>query len=112
LVTVGLVAFNFAVIGQEFWRGASARRRKHGESWGEALTRLVSKNRRRYGGYIVHAGIGLMFLGFTGRAWELEHETKMMPGDTHQLGGYTVRYEGPRMEVDASKRMIFADLSV
>jgi cytochrome c-type biogenesis protein CcmF len=112
LVTVGLVAFNFAVIGQEFWRGASARRRKHGESWTQALIRLTTKNRRRYGGYTVHAGIGLMFLGFVGRSWEIEHETSMKPGDTYELAGYTLRYEGPRMEVDASKRMIFADLSV
>jgi cytochrome c-type biogenesis protein CcmF len=112
LVTVALVAFNFAVIGQEFWRGASARRRKHGEAWTEALARLVSKSRRRYGGYIVHAGVGLMFLGFTGRAWEQEHETSMKPGDVHEIAGYQITYQGPRMEVDNSKRMIFADLSV
>jgi cytochrome c-type biogenesis protein CcmF len=112
LVTVALVAFNFAVIGQEFWRGASARQRKHDERLLEALLRLVSKSRRRYGGYVVHAGIGLMFLGFTGRAWEVEHEASMRPGDTHELAGYELTFEGPRMEVDNSKRMIFADLAV
>jgi cytochrome c-type biogenesis protein CcmF len=53
-----------------------------------------------------------MFFGFTGRSWELEHEASMKPGDTYSLAGYEIRYEGPRMEVDSAKRMIFADLAV
>lgn len=111
-VTIALVAFNFGVVIQEFQRGIAARRRKHSEGALEALLHLVSKSRRRYGGYIVHLGIGLMFLGFTGRAWELEQEASLTPGQTHRIGEYTMTYEGPRMEVDPSKRMIFADLSV
>jgi cytochrome c-type biogenesis protein CcmF len=112
LITVSLVTFNFAVIGQEFYRGIAARRRKHEEGVLTALGRLLSKSRRRYGGYTVHAGIALMFFGFTGRSWEIEHEAAMQPGDTYSLAGYTLTYEGPRMEVDSTKRMIFADLAV
>src|SRR6185312_7776618 len=77
-----------------------------------ALVRVVDKSRRRYGGYIVHLGVGLMFIGFCGRSWEIEHEATMVPGDKHVIGDYTLTYRGPRMEVDPAKRMIFADLDV
>jgi cytochrome c-type biogenesis protein CcmF len=112
-ITIALAAFNFSVIGQEFFRGVSARRKKHGdEGVLEALARVVDKSRRRYGGYIVHVGVGLMFIGFCGRAWEIEHETTLSPGDRHVVGDYVLTYRGPRMEVDPTKRMIFADVDV
>jgi cytochrome c-type biogenesis protein CcmF len=112
-LTVYLVAFNFAVVGQEFYRGIAARRVKNGdESLLTSLARVVEKSRRRYGGYIVHLGVGLMFIGFCGRSWEIEHEATMTPGDKHVVGEYTLTYRGPRMEVDPAKRMIFADLDV
>ena len=58
-----LVAFVLAVVGQELWRGTVARRTMTGESWPRALARLTGRNRRRYGGYLVHAGIAVLFLG-------------------------------------------------
>jgi cytochrome c-type biogenesis protein CcmF len=113
LLTVSLVAFNFAVVLQEFVRGIRARQAKHAdEGVGTALLRLIDKSRRRYGGYIVHVGVGLMFLGFVGRSWEIEREVTMAPGDRHEVGGYTLAYRGPRMEVDPNKRMVFADIDV
>ncbi len=117
LITVSLSAFNLAVIVQEFQRGVAARRRsseKAGEKESvlQALVRLMDKSRRRYGGYIVHAGIVVMFLGFTGAAWAVEHETSMSPGETHTIGNYELKYVGPRMEVDPNKRMAFADVEV
>ena len=51
-----LVAFVLAAVGQELWRGTAARRTMTGESWPRALARLTGRNRRRYGGYLVHAG--------------------------------------------------------
>lgn len=117
LITVSLAAFNTAVIVQEFQRGVAARRRSS-EKAGEresvlvALKRLLDKNRRRYGGYIVHFGIVLMFLGFTGSAWTIDQETVLGPGDKHQVGDYELTYVGPRMEIDPNKRMAFADVAV
>jgi cytochrome c-type biogenesis protein CcmF len=117
LIVVSLVGFNFAVVAQEFVRGVAARRaaadkREAPEGLLTALGNLVSKSRRRYGGYVVHVGIALMFLGFTGRSWGLDHETSMRPGDRHEIGGYTLTYVGPRMEVDPDKRAIYADVEV
>jgi cytochrome c-type biogenesis protein CcmF len=112
LVTVALVAFNFAVVYQEFHRGVKARRKNASEGVFEALITLVRKSRRRYGGYIVHIGIGLMYLGFCGKAWEVEKEASLVPGGQVEVGGYMLTYKGSRREVDLEKQMIFADLDV
>src|SRR5437763_2342536 len=61
-----LCAFVTATIVQEFWRGGNVRRRATGTDLFTALVGLVGRNKRRYGGYIVHIGIVLFFLGFAG----------------------------------------------
>ena len=76
------------------------------------LLTLSPQSRRRYGGYIVHFGIGIMFLGFTGQSWNVDHEASLMPGESAFVANYKLTYVGERMEVDNSKRMIFADLDV
>jgi cytochrome c-type biogenesis protein CcmF len=127
-ITIALCAFNVAVIVQEFVRGVNARRaaadkRGEAESVFVALARLVEKNRRRYGGYIVHLGIVSMFVGFTGTAWNIDRETAMMPGDHYHIGQYDLHYLGSRMcpgnpkcsaveQSDIEKRMLFADIEV
>ena len=117
-VTVVLVAFNIAVVVQEFARGvaarraASAARKENREDIGTALVLLVAKARRRYGGYTVHVGIAVMFLGFAGRAWGVDKEVSLTPGQTVAIEEYVLRYDGPRMEVDPEKRMVFADITV
>ncbi len=112
LMIVALSVFNLAVIIQEFQRGTAARMRNTKEGAFLALGRLVSKNRRRYGGYVVHLGIIFMFMGFVGRSWGSDKEVSLLPGETYELAGYEVQYKGPRMEVDTTKRMIFADMMV
>jgi cytochrome c-type biogenesis protein CcmF len=112
IVATFLCAFNFAVVVQEFALGVGSRRRLKTEGLMSALLNLVAKSRRRYGGYIVHIGIGLMFLGFTGKAWTVDKETSLKPGQTFEVDHYRLTYTGPRMEVDKSKRMVFADIAV
>ena len=58
---LSLCAFVAATICEEYWRGARSRMR-HGESFGEALLQLLRRNQRRYGGYIVHMAVILMFI--------------------------------------------------
>ncbi|MDF3067164.1 MAG: cytochrome biosis protein, partial [Polyangiaceae bacterium] len=126
--TISLSAFNVAVIAQEFQRGVAARRRsaeKRGEPEGilAGLLNLVAKNRRRYGGYIVHLGIVGMFIGFVGAAWNLEREVTLVPGQSHEIGNFKLEYLGTRMcpgnpkcsaeeQADLNKRMLFADFNV
>jgi cytochrome c-type biogenesis protein CcmF len=111
--TIAIVAFNLVVVVQEFARGVTARQKNAvDESVVGSLLHLVAKSRRRYGGYIVHVGIALMFIGFTGRAWSIDKEASLMPGQSTSIEEYTITYAGPRMEVDSEKRMIFADVDV
>jgi cytochrome c-type biogenesis protein CcmH/NrfF len=112
LVTVALVAYNIAVVTQEFQRGVSARRKKRKESVFLALVRLVQKSRRRYGGYIVHVGIAVMFLGFAGRNWETETEASLSPGQSIEVEEYVVTYQGAGSRVDHEKRIVYATLDV
>jgi cytochrome c-type biogenesis protein CcmF len=97
---VGLVAFTLAVVGQEFWRGARARRTMASESWPAALSSLVARNRHRYGGYIVHSGIALLFLGVAASsAFVEQRDVRISPGETVQVGDYEVTYRMPTAEV-------------
>jgi cytochrome c-type biogenesis protein CcmF len=80
-VALVLAAFTAATIFQEFARGVGARHRLHGENYALALARLVGRNRRRYGGYIVHLGIVTYFVAFTGQAFKTELEASLKPGE-------------------------------
>ena len=79
-VTIGL--FVTVAIAQEFWRGVGARHRLHGENYALALARLVGRNRRRYGGYVVHIAIVTYFIGFAGTAFRTELRATLDPGQS------------------------------
>ncbi len=85
IVALALAAFVTAGIVQEFVRGVGARHRLHGENHALAFMRLIGRNRRRYGGYIVHVGIVIYFLGFVGMAFKSEMEASLKPGETATL---------------------------
>jgi cytochrome c-type biogenesis protein CcmF len=88
-----LVAFVLAAVGQELWRGTAARRTMSGESWPRALARLTGRNRRRYGGYLVHAGIAVLFLGVAASsAFVDQRDVRLSPGDSFEVNGYQVTY--------------------
>ena len=70
LINFGLVAFVLGSITQEFLRGAMVRRRQTGSDPVTSLIGLVLSKRRKYGGYIVHLGVAVMFFGFAGKAYE------------------------------------------
>jgi cytochrome c-type biogenesis protein CcmF len=93
LLMFTFVAFVLAVVTQEFARGASARRTITGEAWPRALVRLAGRNRRRYGGYLVHAGIAVLFLGVAASsAFIQQRDVRLSPGDSFELNGYDVTY--------------------
>jgi cytochrome c-type biogenesis protein CcmF len=85
LLAFSIGAFVFGTVFQEFVRGARARNRQYGEPIPVALFQLLSRNRRRYGGYIVHIGIVLLFFGFAGMAFKTETEATLRPGESAQL---------------------------
>ena len=83
LVSYLLAAFVAATIAQEFAKGVGARRSIHGESLPVAFVHLIARNRRRYGGYIVHAGIVLLFAAFAGLAFRREFDVSLATGQTY-----------------------------
>ena len=85
LMAIGLGAFVLATVVQEFARGAGARHRQYGEGYALALGRLLARNRRRYGGYIVHIGIVFLFVAFAGMAFKTETEATLRPGESVSL---------------------------
>jgi cytochrome c-type biogenesis protein CcmF len=85
LVAYTLAGFVAATIGQEFQKGISARRSIHGESLPVATVRLIARNRRRYGGYIVHAGIVVLFSAFAGLAFKRDHDVQMRAGEAKEI---------------------------
>jgi len=89
-----LSAFAAAVVLFEFWRGARARNRRAGESIPVALWRLAGRNRRRYGGYIIHLGVVLMAIGIIGiEIFQTETQGTIKQGDQLTLGEYTIQYD-------------------
>ncbi len=99
LTTWGLCAFVFAIVVTEFWKGTRARAHIEGEGYAVALYHLVTRNRRRWGGYIIHAGIAMIFMAFAGAAYNQDVRKHMVPGDTLEVESpmghsYTLTYEG------------------
>jgi cytochrome c-type biogenesis protein CcmF len=86
--------FVFASIGQEFWRGWRARRAMSGDSPPRALYSMVRRNRRRYGGYIVHVGIAVLFIGVAASATlqSKRDGVQLQVGQSTVVGGFTMRY--------------------
>jgi cytochrome c-type biogenesis protein CcmF len=93
-------AFVLGSIGQEFLRGTRARHAMAGEPPPLALLALVRRNRRRYGGYIVHLGIAVLFVGVAASS-SFQHATELglSPGQSARVGAYTVRYVRPTATV-------------
>jgi cytochrome c-type biogenesis protein CcmF len=94
----GLVAYTFsafvlATIVLEFVRGTRARRALAGGSWPAAFSALVARNRRRYGGYVVHAAVVLLAIGVAGSsAYDSVREARLARGESLAVGGYTLTY--------------------
>jgi cytochrome c-type biogenesis protein CcmF len=94
-LTVALAVFVTGTILQEFVRGVGARHRLHGEGYLQAFARLVGRNRRRYGGYIVHLAIVTYFVAFAGSAFRADLEASLKPGESVDLAspwGYTYTF--------------------
>ncbi len=93
-------AFLLGCVGQEFWRGTRARMAISGEPPPVALVSLVRRNRRRYGGYLVHAGVALLFAGIAGSsAFQHVQTPTLQVGQSAKVGDYTVRYDRPTANI-------------
>ena len=93
VIGFGVVAFTLATTLIEYWRGMRARHKLSGENYFAAFTHLVSRNRRRYGGYLIHLGILVMGIGVIGSLnYQVQTQKSLVPGGTMQVGDYTITY--------------------
>lgn len=79
----------------ETYRGIMARRRSLKENWWTAVTALFARNRRRYGGYVIHLGITVIGLGvIASTIFQQETQRTLAVGESMDFGGYTMTYDG------------------
>ncbi|MFN8423665.1 MAG: heme lyase CcmF/NrfE family subunit [Anaerolineae bacterium] len=95
----------------EIARGVRARRRL-GEGWATAFARLVARQRRRYGGYIVHLGVVLLAVGVTGNVYKADAETALRKGESIVVGDYALRFEGFAQSTEPDRQIDRARFTV
>jgi cytochrome c-type biogenesis protein CcmF len=112
-----LVCFSLAMgvitaIGSEFFRGAGVVRTQTGRNLLSAAFLLTRRNTRRYGGYIIHFGIVILFIGLAGAAFNQAKELEMGFGDTLQIGSYTIICNSYSQDTNANYDTDYALLDV
>jgi len=104
LALFAFAAFALTGLAQEFWTGAQARRQLSGESTAGALVGLVARNRRRYGGYIIHAGVAVLLIGIAASSsFQTNRDVNLKPGERTTVDGRTITYVKPTVAVDEEK---------
>jgi cytochrome c-type biogenesis protein CcmF len=111
--TFALGAFVLGTIVQEFWRGMRARQALLKESAPQALAHVVGKNRRRYGGYVIHVGIVMAFVGVAASSvFRIEVQQTLSQGQDFQVGRYRLRFDRIENREDGHMAASAAVLSV
>ncbi len=112
LAAMGLVIFVSATIVLDYARAVRARRRS-GEGWSAATWGLLLRQNRRYGGFIVHLGVLVVALGVAGsQAWSVQTETTLEKGQSVELGGYRVRFDGLEASEESNHGKVTGTFSV
>jgi len=91
VICLTLCVFVTVTIMEEFYRATRIRAKSNGENFLVALVGLTLKNKRRYGGYVVHFGIVLIFIGLTGNAFNREVDQALAVGEEMEIGDYTLK---------------------
>src|SRR6185312_12550809 len=113
LIMFALAGFVLASVVQELWRGVSARRAITHDAVPLALVGLIRRNRRRYGGYIVHAGLAVLLIGVAASSsFQHSSDVSLAPGQHAVVNGYTIRYVRPLASATSQKLSFGAILDV
>lgn len=107
------VAFVFGTIWLEFWRGTRVRMRNTGEPALVALATLIARNRRRYGGYVVHLALLLMAVGVISSSFYQQETAKTLKeNESVTLGGYTLTNRGLFQYETQGTQVVYAELGL
>lgn len=113
LLSFVLCAFVLATIAQELWRGTRSRMASAGEGFLTGLTSLILRNKRRYGGYLVHVGMVMIFVGITGSsAFQEEVTAHIKRGESFTIGPYSMLFADTGSSHDEHKDVLSATLVV
>src|SRR5215813_7994062 len=113
LISFAICLFVFGTIILEFYRGTRARRAVSGGTIWQAFVSLIRRNRRRYGGYIVHFGIVLIFVGITGSsAYQIEQNVVLHPGESALVGTFVLQYDDLTRAIEPTHEAFIAKLTV
>jgi cytochrome c-type biogenesis protein CcmF len=105
--------FVTACIAGEVWRGLRVRHALGGVSWPGAFVDMVARNRRRYGGYAVHIGIVVLFIGLAGsKGFATEVDVVVPEGGRADVAGYTLVNEGAALAEDEHKSSVSVQVGV
>jgi len=109
LVLFTFAAFALAALAGELLRAASAQRALAGSGYAAAVGRVFARNRRRYGGYTVHAGLAILFIAVAASSsFQTSSDVRLRPGETASVGDFDVTYAEPSASIDtAEQRLTF-----
>lgn len=107
LLLFAFAAFALVALAQELYRGAAARRALAGGSLAAAMIAVAARNRRRYGGYVVHAGLAVLLIGIAASSsFQTNREVSLSPGQSAEVNDYRITYERPTVDV-TNERIAF-----
>ncbi|HSI81715.1 MAG TPA: heme lyase CcmF/NrfE family subunit [Solirubrobacterales bacterium] len=107
LALFAFAAFALAAVGQEFVRGGAAQRRVGGGSWIGSVGRVVARNRRRYGGYVVHAGVAIVLVAVAASSsFQTSRDLRLAPGESATVGDYELTYASPTARADGDEQKL------
>ena len=110
IISYSLCAFALTTVFSEFIKGTNVRASR-GENYFKAFLKLVSRNKRRYGGYVVHIGVAIIVIGITSSSVFVDtKEATVNPGESFKIGTYTVAYETLHQYSNDAKNGTRADL--
>lgn len=113
MLVLVLAVFTVTCIASEFWQGTRVRHSLGGVTWLGALGQMISRNRRRYGGYVVHIGIVLVICGIAvSRTFLSEGQFSLKQGESARVGGYVFTADQLTRTADAKAMTIAATVRV
>ncbi len=112
VISYSLCVFVLATVFAEFIKGTNVRASR-GENYLTAFLKLVSRNKRRYGGYVVHIGVALIVIGITSSSVFVDtKEATLKPGESFGIGNYVIGYEKIHQYTTDAKHGTRADLAI
>ena len=112
LTTLTFCIFVSTTLFLEFFNGTKTRHAAFDEGYPTAFWNLVAKNKRRYGGHIIHFGVVLIFMALSASAFNLEKQVTLQPGESFEIKKYTLRYDGLSNYPTANRQKLVATLTL